>query len=120
MTFFQRVKQRIGNLLTPQGPMTRQQFESFQNEVNTLKSVRGDLDFYLKRSDQEIQKAVDTLALSKGESLTKQKSILEDFVNAVDLTKEGGMRTFKIKCKTFLEYKNLKSYRRRKKRKNIF
>ena len=94
MTFFQRLKQRIGNLLTPEGTMTRQQFESFQNEVNTIKMVRGDLDFYLKRSEQEIKKAVETLGLAKGESLTKQKSILEDFVNAVDLTKEGGIKTF--------------------------
>ena len=110
MNFFQRFKKRIGDLITPQGPMTRQQFESFQNLENTIKMVRGDLNFFVPRVEKEIAKAIKTLSLSRSESLTKQKAVLEDVARALDLEAPKGLKTFKSRMQNIFgveESKNL-------------
>ena len=96
---FQKFKKKVGDLITPQGPMTRQQFESFQNLDNTIRSVRGDLGFFIPRAEKEIEKAIEILSSTRGESLTKQKSILEDVSRALDLTDGTGMTSFKSNMK---------------------
>ena len=110
MNLFQRFKKRVGDLITPQGPMTRQQFESFQNLENTVKSVRGDLNFFIPKVEKEITKAIKTLSLSRGESLTKQKAILEDVASALDPQTGKGLKSFKSRMQNIFgveESKNL-------------
>ena len=110
LRFFQRIKQRVGNLLTPQGKMNRQQFESFQNEVNTIKMVRGDLNFFIPKVEREINKAIKTLSLGRSESLTKQKAVLEDIARALDPEAPKGLKDFKTRMKNIFgkeESKNL-------------
>lgn len=110
MNLFQRFKKRVGDLITPQGPMTRQQFESFQNLENTVKMVRGDLNFFIPRVEKEITKVIKTLSLSRGESLTKQQAILEDIARALDPQTPKGLKSFKSRMQNIFgveESKNL-------------
>ena len=99
MTFIQKVKKGVGDLITPQGQMAKQQFESFQNLENTMKTIRGDLGFFITRADNELTKAGKILSSSRGESLTKQKSILQDVARALDLQDVTGMTNFKTNMK---------------------
>ena len=109
MNLFQKFKKRVGDLIIPQGPMAKQQFESFQNLDNTIRSIRGDLNFFVPRATKEVNEAIEVLSSIRGESLTKQKSILGDVSRALDVSDVSGMTDFKTNMKKIFGEKDSKN-----------
>jgi hypothetical protein len=89
MRFLQGVKSKIGNLLTPEGKMTREGFDKFQNTENTIRSVRSSLNVFLPRTYDALNTAMSKLQSKIGDkTLTRQSAILKDIGRALDPKKE--------------------------------
>ena len=101
LTFLQRVKKKIGDLITPEGAMTREGFDRYALTENTIKSLRGSLNTFLPRAYKEVENLVKLTKATDltGSTLTRQQAVLKDISKALDNTtsKKEAMRQLKEK-----------------------
>tara|TARA_R100000234_G_scaffold46464_1_gene27711 strand:+ start:1458 stop:5795 length:4338 start_codon:yes stop_codon:yes gene_type:complete len=108
LRFLQRLKLKLGHLLTPEGAFgSRETFEKFQFGPNTVKSIGQSLQTFLPRAYEELSDAMKILQSKIGEkTLTRQDSILRDIGLALDVNPKTGLSLNDLRKRLMKNFEN--------------